>query len=381
MSKNATRTEKLDTVVIGGGQAGLSAGYYLKKQDRSFVILDSHPRVGDAWRRRWDSLLLFTPARINGLPGMKMPFSGDTFIKKDEIADFLESYARNFDLPVMTSTRVERLAKNGERFVVETSKATFEAQNVIVAMANFQKPRIPAFASELDADIFQVHSHDYRNADQLKDGGVLVVGLGNSGADIGLEVAQSHPTWIAGKETATVPFRIETFIARHLLIRMVRFVGHHVLTIRTPIGRRIRPKFMASGNPLVRVKPRDLTDAGATRVGRIAGVRNGLPVTEDGEALDVKNVVWCTGYGPGFYWIDIPIFGANQEPDHKAGIVEKIPGLYFLGLKFMYSATSDTVTGVQRDARRITRHLRANRPKWATGTTSLKRAQEKSPVK
>jgi putative flavoprotein involved in K+ transport len=354
--------ERYDTVVVGGGQAGLSVGYYLRQQGRRFVILDAHPRVGEAWRRRWDSLLLFTPARINGLPGMRFPGSGSAFNGKDAVADYLEEYAGRFDLPVRTGSRVEDLSRSGDRFVLTTGDRRLEAENVVVAMANFQEPKTPSLASELNPAIYQVHSHHYKNPRELRDGPVLIVGMGNSGADIGMEVAQSHETWLAGKESAHVPFRIERAIAVHVLIRLVRFVGHRVLTVRTPIGRKVRPKMMANAAPLVRVKPKDLVRAGVRRVGRIAGVRDGKPVTEEGEVLDVANVIWCTGYLPGFSWIRLPILGERQEPEHNRGIVEKEPGLYFLGLRFLYSATSDTITGVQRDARRIAKHLARHRP-------------------
>src|SRR4029077_6020203 len=189
--------------------------------------------------------------------------------------------------------------------------ASFEAENVVVAMGSHQKPRVPAFARELDQKIAQLHSLDYRNPSQLKEGGVLIVGVGNSGADIALEVARTHQTWLSGKESGHVPFRIETFAGRFIFLRIVRFIGHHVLTVATPIGRRLRPTLRFQAAPLIRVKPQDLTAAGIQRVPRVAGVTNGRPVLEDGRVLDVANVIWCTGFTNGFSWIDLPIFGAD----------------------------------------------------------------------
>ncbi|HEY7134446.1 MAG TPA: NAD(P)/FAD-dependent oxidoreductase [Acidimicrobiia bacterium] len=351
------RYEDFETVVVGGGQAGLAVGYELKRRGRSFVILDASPRVGDAWRRRWDSLVLFTTARYCGLPGLRVPARGGSYITKDQMADYLESYARHFELPVRTSTRVNRVSRVGDRFRVETDGTTFEADNVVVAMANFQQPKLPKFAAKLDPRIVQLHSHDYKNPGQLVDGPTLVVGVGNSGADIALEIAETHPTWLAGKESAVIPFRIETFVARNVLLRGVRFVGHHVLTLRTPIGRKVRPAFVTRATPLIRVKPKDLLDAGITRVARIVDVRDGLPVSDDGQTIEVSNVVWCTGYRPGFSWIDLPVMGDRQEPEQERGIVTGQPGLYFVGLEFTYGATSATITGVGRDARRVARHL------------------------
>jgi putative flavoprotein involved in K+ transport len=188
------------------------------------------------------------------------------------------------------------------------------------------------------------------------------VGAGNSGADIGIELVKDHPTWMAGKESGHIPFRIETFFARHVATSIVRFVGHYILSVRTPVGRKVRPKLLTTAAPLVRVKPKDLVAAGVQRVPRVVGVRDGLPVLEDGEALEVENVVWCTGFRPGFSWIDLPILGDRQEPAHERGAVTSEPGLYFVGLAFLYSMTSETVTGVQRDAKRIAKQVGARAP-------------------
>jgi putative flavoprotein involved in K+ transport len=349
---SAQNTTRVETVVIGGGQAGLSVGYHLAQQGIPFVILDAHSRIGDAWRTRWDSLRLFTPARYDGLPGLRFPAKGDEFPSKDQMADFLESYAAHFNLPVRTGMKVDKLSRKDGRFVVNAGGASFEAENVVVAMGSHQKPRVPAFARELDPKIAQLHSLDYRNPSQLKDGGVLIVGVGNSGADIALEVARTHRTWLAGKESGHVPFRNETFAGRFIFVRIVRFIGHHVLTVNTPIGRRLRPKLRFQAAPLIRVKPQDLLAAGIERVSRLTGTKDGRPLLDDGRLLDVENVIWCTGFTNGFSWIDLPIFGADGEPIYDRGIVPTVPGLYFVGLNFLYAMTSDTVTGVGRDAKR-----------------------------
>jgi putative flavoprotein involved in K+ transport len=349
--------ERFETVVVGGGQAGLSVGYQLAERGRDFVILDASERVGDAWRHRWDSLMLFTPARINGLAGMRFPARGDEFVGKEAMADYLESYASRFELPVRTGVRVDRVSRGGPGFSIEAGDRRFEAANVVIAMANYQVPHIPPFASLLDPRVVQFHAHDYRNPSQLRPGRVLVVGAGNSGADIAIEVAKTHATVMAGKEFGHVPFRIEPWFARNVLIRLVRFLGHRILTVRTPIGRTIRPKFLAGAAPLVRVKPKDLVRAGIERVPRVAGVRDGKPLLDDDRVLDVDNVIWCTGYGPGFDWIDLPVLDERDEPTHERGIVPSEPGPYFVGLKFLFSATSDTVTGVGRDAQRVAKHI------------------------
>ncbi len=349
--------ERVQTVIVGGGQAGLVVAYYLARRGLPFVILEANERVGETWRNRWDSLRLFTPARYDGLAGMPFPAKADSFPTKNDVADYLEAYATRFDLPVRTGVRVDGLSRNDGRFVVAANDLRFESEHVVVAMANFQRPRVPTFAHELDPGIVQLHSTGYRNPSQLQEGGVLIVGAGNSGSEIALEVARGHPTWMSGKETGHVPFRIEGVVARLLLLRMVRFVGHHVLSVKTPIGRKVRPKLLHQADPLIRVKPKDLLAAGIERVPKVVGVRDGLPVLEDERVLDVANVVWCTGFHPGFSWIDLPVFGEDGEPMHERGVVASEPGLYFVGLHFLSAMTSSVITGVVRDAEYIAKHI------------------------
>lgn len=353
---NKISFERFHTVVIGGGQAGLAVGYYLAKQRIPFVILDAHGRVGDAWRRRWDSLRLFTPTRFSGLPGFPFP-GGSEFPTKDEMADYLEAYAERFQLPVRTGVRVDRLARKGEYFTMNAEGQQFEAENVVVAMANYQVPKVPEFAQNLDPNIVQIHSHDYRNKAQLRDGRVLVVGVGNSGADIAVEVARTHSTFLSGKESGAIPYRIDGFFGREILFRVIRFIGHHVLSLKTPLGRRARPKMLFHSAPLVRVKLKDLAAAGIERVPRVAAVRNGMPLLANDRTLEVNNVIWCTGFQPGFSWIDLPIFGERGMPMHEAGIVTQFPGMYFVGLHYLYAMSSATVVGVGRDAERIAKSI------------------------
>ena len=353
--------ERVETLVVGGGQAGLAVGYYLAQRDLPFVILDSNERVGDSWRKRWDSLRLFTPARFNALPGMAFPGPARVFSTKDEVADYLEAYAARFELPLRTGIRVDRLSRNGTSFMVEAESLRFEADNVVVAMGSDQVPRIPAFADQLDPGIVQLHSCDYRNPAQLQEGSVLAVGVGNSGGEIAIEVVKEHPTWLAGKETGHVPFRIERALARFVFLPLLfRFIGHRVLTVRTPMGRRVRPKLLSHGAPLVRVKPNDLAAAGVERVPRVVDVRGGLPLLEDGRVLEAANVIWCTGFRPDFSWIDLPVFGEEDEPIepiHHRGTVSDEPGLYFVGLFFLYAMSSGFLPGVGRDAAHIVKAI------------------------
>ena len=345
------RREHAETLIIGGGQAGLAVGYHLAQRGLPFLIVDANQRVGDAWRNRWDSLRLFTPARFDGLPGMPYPGPRWGFPTKDEFAGYLERYAKEFDLPVRTGVRVESLARNGQRFAATSGDRRFESDNVVVAMSSWQQPWVPEFASELDPGIVQLHVADYRNPGQLQDGEALVVGAGNSGAEIALELSKTHRVWLSGQPFGVLPFRPSSPVARVLMPFVGRVIFHRVLTTSTPIGRRARPK-MLTGDPLIRVKPKDLAAAGVERVPRTIGVVEGQPRLEDGHRLDVANVVWCTGFHPGFSWINLPVLGP-QEPKHDRGIVEDEPGLYFVGLKFFYSKSSEQIHGVGRDAAHI----------------------------
>jgi putative flavoprotein involved in K+ transport len=324
----------------------------------NFLILDANNRIGNAWRNRWDSLRLFTPARYVELPGMRFPGNGEAFPTKDQIADYLEFYAEHFKLPVQCGVRVDRLWKDGDHFVISAGRLRYEADNVVIAMADYQVPKIPGFAQDLDPSVLQLNPQSYKNPWQLQEGGVLVVGVGNSGADIAIDVARSHKTWIAGKESGYIPWDINTSFARKVAFRFICFLGHHVLNLSTPVGRKKRPQLLHRATPLIRVKPKDLIDAGIERVGRVVGAQDGKPLLEDGRTLETKNVIWCTGYEPGFSWVDLPVFDEERRPAHDRGI-SKVPGLYFVGLHFQYAMSSATLIGVGRDAEYVVKAVEA----------------------
>jgi putative flavoprotein involved in K+ transport len=293
---------------------------------------------------------------------MPFPAPAATFPTKDAMGDSLEAYAARFRLPVRTGVRVSKVSKEDGHYIVAADDGCYEAEHVVVAMASYQEPRIPAFASELAAHITQLHSRDYRNPSQLRPGGVLVVGAGNSGADISLEVARAgHPTWLSGRDTGHLPFDIEGFAARFIRPLLLRLIFHYLLTVATPVGRRVRSMVLSRGGPLIRLKPKDLAAAGVRRVPRTAGTRSGMPVLEDGRVLPVTNVVWCTGFHPGFSWIDLPVFDDAGEPVHRGGLVPAEPGLSFVGLHFLYALSSTMIHGVGRDAERIARAIAAGR--------------------
>jgi putative flavoprotein involved in K+ transport len=352
--------EHVDTVIVGGGQAGLATGYHLAQRGLPFVILDANERPGDSWRRRWDSLRLFTPARYSGLPGLPYPGPRWSFPTKDGMADYLEDYAAHFELAVHGGRRVDRLSRSGERFRLVSGGRRFEADNVVVATGAYQVLRVPGFAAELDPAIVQLDATEYRNPSQLRDGSVLVVGAGNSGAEIALEVAADRPTFLSGPSTGHVPIRTGGVWDR-VLTPPFWFVASHVLTTRTPIGKKLRPKVARTAAPLERARPKELGGAGVERVPRTVGVRDGYPELEDGRVLEVANVIWCPGYRADFGWIELPILGEDGEPKHTRGVVAGEPGLYFVGRPFLYAFTSSLIGGVGRDAEYVVEHLTQHR--------------------
>ena len=358
-----TPVERYETVVVGGGQAGLSVGYHLKKQRRSFVILDASERIGDSWRERWDSLRLYSPAFRDGLPGMPFPAPRSTYPTKDEMGDYLEAYAARFELPVRSGAAVDQLTKDSGRYVANAGAERFEADTVVVATGVFRRPYTPEFAGELDPSVTQLHSSDYRNLSQLQEGPVLVVGAAHSGSDIAYEASASHDVILVGPDTGQIPVPIESRRGR-LGFRVLVFVGTHVLTVDTPLGRKMRPHIRHGGGPLLRYRKKNLLAAGVERViARVVGVERGLPVLDDGRVLDVRNIVWCTGFRPDFRWIRVPFeMGDDGYPAQYRGVVASSPGLYFAGLPFLHSFASMLVAGAGRDAERVARHIAEARP-------------------
>src|SRR5215211_6399871 len=261
----------------------------------------------------------------------------------------------------MLGAMVTHLSREADRYVVASGDRRFEAEHVVVATGANQVPKVPAFADELHSSILQLHSSHYRHPAQLQDGAVLVVGAGNSGAEIAFEVSRTHPTYLSGEPSGQLPVRHGPAMAR-FVFPVIRFVGHHVLTLRSPIGRKAQPKFISHGAPLIRVKLKDLAAAGVEQVPRTVGIEDGRPVLEDGRVLDVSNVIWCTGFREEFPWINLPVFGEDGRPLHKRGVVVRDPGLYFVGLRFQYAATSDVLPGVGRDAEYIAKHIASRVP-------------------
>ena len=344
VARATARVERYETVVIGGGQAGLAMGYHLARREVDFAIVTDEMRIGDNWRRRWDSLRLFTPAAHSGLPGMAFPAPPNHLADKDDVADYLERYAERFDLPVRRGMRVESLKWTGEHYAFRASASTLEAANVVVATGAFQAPRIPAVAEQLSPHIRQLHSSAYRNPLTLPDGPVLVVGAGNSGAQIALELAQFRKVWLAGRNTGHLPRRV---LGRDLFDWLAPVMRR--ATTDTRLGRRMRAGARARGDALIGIPERALAAAGVTRVPRLETVRDGLPVCGS-EVIDAGVIIWCTGFAPDYRWIDLPVFERDGSPRHVRGVASDASGLYFLGLRFQHRLSSSLIGGVGADA-------------------------------
>jgi putative flavoprotein involved in K+ transport len=365
--------ERFDAIVIGGGQAGLAAGYFLKQRGLRFLIIDSHQRVGDAWRMRWDSCRLFTPACYNSLPGLPFPYSARSFPTKDEMADYLEGYAVRLELPMQLGVRVESLWRDQDRYVLRGQERTYVADSIVVAVGS--SACTPPFAAHLDSQIRQIHSSEYGRPDQLRSGDVLVVGAGNSGADIALELAGSgRGTWLSGS-ISSIPVSPQSlywywWFLHHRAVVDTRawplikgavqwFQGNFIDSGHASVGLRLgRGGPRPSRNRLIRVRLSDLRRAGVNMVGRTCGVTEGLPRLDDGRLLRVANVVWCTGFKPTYSrWIRLPVFKADGQPDHVRGVGKGVPGLYFVGRPFQRSMTSDLIADMSKHTSYVISHL------------------------
>ncbi len=355
-TRSTSSPERHDTIVIGGGQAGLAAGYCLSQGQRDFIIVDENPQTGTSWRKRWDSLRLFTPTQLSGLPGLPFPKPNNYFPTKNEMAAYLQEYAERFALPVRNGIKVDRLVHSNGSYEIGVGDSTFSATNVIVATGPYRLPKVPAFASQLNASMTQLHSSAYCNPAQIAGQRVLVVGAGNSGAEIALELsAAGKQVWLSGRDVGNLP--IASRIGRAFGGRLAWWIMSHVLTVDTPMGRRARSKFIHHGHPLGRARRPELMKAGVKLARRVSGVEAGNPELEDGQLLPVECIVWATGYRPDYGWIDLPIFGPDGYPNHRRGVIERAQGLYFVGLPYQTAFSSSLLGGVGRDAAYIARQV------------------------
>jgi putative flavoprotein involved in K+ transport len=347
--KITNNEETFHTIVIGGGQAGLSAGYFLKLRNENFVILDEPVHTGDSWRKRWDSLRLFTPGKFNSLPGAPFSKPGDYFPTKNEVADYLEEYARQFNLPVRHGVKVGNLSGNDHGYHITAGASRFFTTNVIIATGPYQLPNVPKYAGKLDSAIFQLHSSEYRNPEQIQSKSVLIVGAGNSGAEIAIELGKAgKQVWLAGRDVGRLP--LHSPLGKVFNGMLIWWIMRHILTLNTPLGRRMWARVQNHGVPLGLAQRREIVNSGVELTSRLSGIQSGKPQIEDGRILPVDGVIWATGFRPDHHWINLPIFDEHGATLHSRGLVSDAPGLYFLGLPFQTGLSSSLLGGVGADA-------------------------------
>ena len=353
--------ERLGTVIVGGGQTGLATAYFLGKAGMPCVVLDEHARIGDQWRQRYDSLRLNSPAQYDGLPGLPSPAARWSYPTGAEMGDHLERYAQIMDVDVRSGVAVRSVDQQADgTWRLTTSQGELAAESVVIACGAEQIPKVPDVAADLDPGIRQLHSSDYRNPGQLLPGPVLVVGAAQSGADLALEIAQAgHETWLSGRAMPEIPVPWNSRRMR-LGAPVLWFLANHVLTVRTPMGRKMQPQVRRGGTPLIRTRRADLEAAGVHLTeARTAGADDGRPVLADGTVLDVTNVVWCTGFRQEFGLVSPDPAGDDGYPRGAGGIVEDLPGLYYVGLLFQTAFASMLIGGAGTDAKRIAAHIAA----------------------
>ena len=349
----AAGDEVQDVIVVGAGQAGLAVAQQLADRDLDLLVLDAGSDVGEVWRRRWDSLTLFTPAEYCSLPGLAFPARPGTYPTKDQVAAYLSSYAAHFALPVRLDTRVRHLRVRDGLFDLETTRGSFRARQVVVATGPFQAPVVPSLAADLEGHVRQVHSSAYRSADALPGERVLVVGGGNSGLQIALELAASREVGVAfGGKQPMVPQRP---LGKDLFWWLSR-TGLITLPGTSPVARRLRER---GGDLVIGTSMRDLRRAGITTHPRLVGVNGTTVRFEDGSTWEPDTVVWATGFRRDFTWIDVPGAVEGGEPVHDRGR-SQVPGLSFIGLPWQWSRGSALLGFVHDDARWLAAQVAAD---------------------
>jgi putative flavoprotein involved in K+ transport len=333
--------ERYEVVVVGAGQAGLAAGYYLAHQGRRFTILEAGPSVATAWRERWDSLLLFTPRRYDGLPGLAFPGDPDGYPTRDEVIEYLEEYARRFELPIELDSPVRSLSAADGGFSLELDDRSIEAEQVVVATGPFQAPRVPALADGLAPEVVHVHSTGYRRPDDLPPGTVLVVGGGNTGFQIAKELSATRRVHLAvGSRQTPLPQRL---LGRDLFWWLTK-LGLLEKTVDSRLGRRARNR-----DTLIGSSPREVKRYGVDLRPRAVEASGRTVGFADGSRLDVDAVIWATGYRPDYSWIDLPVLDEQGRLRHRRGVTD-VPGLYFLGLSWQHTRGSALLGWVKDDA-------------------------------
>ncbi|KAB7704371.1 SidA/IucD/PvdA family monooxygenase [Bacillus aerolatus] len=339
------------TVVIGAGQAGLAMGYYLKQLKQPFLLLDRWQEIGEEWKRRYASLMLFTPRLYSSLPGLALPDDPQGLPTKDEIANYLKRYAENFQLPIQLQTGVTRVHKKNNDFYVETNRGEFKAANVVIATGPFQKPRIPDFAKNLSPNIVQLHSSQYKRPTDLQIGNVLVVGGGNSGAQIAVELSKERQTYLSvSQKMKFLPLKI----GKKSVFWWLDKVGILKASHNSWIGRKVQ----AIGDTIFGSELKEAIGNGRiTLKERTVHSNETVLQFKDKSILEAQNIIWATGFISDYSWLDIEgVLNDIGKPIHNRGKTS-VPGLYFLGLPWQHRRGSALLQGVGDDAQYVMQHI------------------------
>jgi putative flavoprotein involved in K+ transport len=348
-------TQQVEVAIIGAGQAGLAAGYYLSQQNRNFVILEKAEQVGQAWRDRWDSLKLITPNPYNDLPGLSFPSQSIDFPTRNDVISYLENYAHKYQFPIEYSQSVNVLKSIDNGFRIEANTRTIEAQHVIVATGAFHKPFIPRFSSDLPDNINQIHSSQYRNPKQLAEGAVLIVGSGNSGVQIAKEISIHHKVYLSVGNSPTLP--------RQIWGRDLYWWLNTLKVTRINVSSRLGKRFSKRPDSVVGINLQKLArENNIILLGHTQSASENHLLFSGGETIpisEIKTIIWASGFRSDYSWIEIPVFNSNYQPFHRRGVTP-IKGLYFLGLRWQYRITSSLIGGIGEDAAYIANKIAAS---------------------
>lgn len=333
----------LDVLVIGGGQAGLAMGYQLSERGRRFEIVDAGPEIGHVWRSRWDSLRLFTSGRYDNLPGLPFPAGPDAYPGKDDVAAYLKAYAAEFELPVRLNRRVTSLTRTGGVYIAKDGQEAVEARQVVIATGPFDVPFTPPIAAQLDSEVHELHSADYRRPDALPPGRALVVGAANSGCQIALELSATRSVDLSvGRRLPTIPQRP---LGRDVW-SWATSLGLDRVTADSRLGRRLSQR-----DQIIGAGPRQLARRHRIRIRpRVSSISGRRVTFDDGGTGAYDVVVWATGFTKDTTWIEIPDVIDERGCLRQTRGVTPSPGLYTLGLSWQHTRGSALLGWVGDDA-------------------------------